>query len=111
MLGKTVAEVGRTISPREFGYWMAYYNIEPFGPLQDSQRAGMIAATVANTTPGVKRSYAPVDFFAELEVASAEPEGEEDDEAAQLAIEQREMALARAIMTGLRKRGAVKEQG
>lgn len=95
-MGKPVAELRRLVSPREFGYWMAYYNIEPFGPLQDSHRAGTVAAVVANVAPGVKEVVVAEDFFPELK-AVHELALEDEDPAA---IEAREMAAMRRGLEG-----------
>lgn len=109
VLGKTVGEVQRQISPRELGYWMAYFNIEPFGPLQESLRAGTLAATIANTTPGIKQRFAPADFFAELEVGERKLDDDEEDEDAAIAREEREMAIVRAaVRSGARGQDGVK---
>lgn len=47
-LGKTVHELLSTISGNELAEWMAYEQIEPFGPLVEDWRAGQVCATVAN---------------------------------------------------------------
>lgn len=43
---------------RELSEWMAYNEIEPFGPWRDDLRMGILAATVANT--GFGRPDPPV---------------------------------------------------
>ncbi len=40
------------ISSSEFTAWIAYYHLHPFGPLRDDQRAGTIAAMIANVNRG-----------------------------------------------------------
>jgi hypothetical protein len=39
--------------------WQEYYNIEPFGYRVEHRRAGVLAATIANTSGVVKRAYTP----------------------------------------------------
>lgn len=49
---------------------MAYAELEPFGPLQDDARAGMVSSVVANTARDPKkqrRPFEPADFFPALE--------------------------------------------
>lgn len=49
--------------------WLAYFKIEPFGPLQDDLRAGQVAAVVANTHRNRKKktlAWEPKDFFPAL---------------------------------------------
>lgn len=103
VLGKTVAELRRSMSPRELEYWMAYFKIEPFGPLQESRRFGMLAATVANTTPGIKRHYEAADFFSELEVPTTDDEFEDPEDAAIAARDQR---FFDQVMANIRQRKA-----
>lgn len=51
------------IDSRELTEWMAYYQIEPFGPERDDLNAGIIASTIANVNRGKKRKpYRPDDF-------------------------------------------------
>lgn len=47
-LGRTVAELEASLSTDEFAEWMAYWQLEPFGPEIDDQRAGTIAAATYN---------------------------------------------------------------
>lgn len=48
MLGKTVARLNDELGANEFVYWQAYYLDEPFGPLGDDMRAGVIASILVN---------------------------------------------------------------
>lgn len=69
----TVAELGSRMSSAEFMAWVAYAELEPFGPLREDLRAGHIAALIANIarSMGKRPSTAkPSDWFPEL----AEPE-------------------------------------
>jgi hypothetical protein len=47
-LGMSVARCQREVSSAEFGEWIAYYSIEPFGDRIDDLRAGTIASVIAN---------------------------------------------------------------
>lgn len=57
---------------------MAYYKLEPFGPLREDLRAGTVAAIIANANRDPKKSspYSADDFFPEYE----EDEDDENDE-------------------------------
>jgi len=59
----TVGELKERLSSSELTEWMAYFSLEPFGYELDNYRTGVIAATIANTTPGIKKTYKPSDFF------------------------------------------------
>jgi hypothetical protein len=62
----SVSRAQREISSPEFTEWMAYSIWEPFGPEREDQRAGMIAALIANVNrDSSKRSepYDVEDFF------------------------------------------------
>jgi hypothetical protein len=63
-MGRTVDELQRTMTSAEFGEWIAYYSIEPFGERIEDLRAGTVASTVANVNRGKDtRPYAPLDFI------------------------------------------------
>jgi hypothetical protein len=56
------AEIGSA----EFSEWMAYAELEPFGPIREDERAGVVAAVTANVYRDAKRRREPfeaVDFF------------------------------------------------
>ena len=63
-----MAELLARVSSRELTEWMAFASLEPFGPLQDDSRAGVIAATVANVhrDPKKGRPLRPEQFFPSL---------------------------------------------
>ena len=44
------------LNSRDIGKWIAYYAIEPFGPMHDEQIGGVIASTVANCNRGKNQS-------------------------------------------------------
>lgn len=72
------------IDAPEFAEWMAYAKIEPFGPEREDQRAGVIAALIANVNRDSKSKPEPFtveeffpryeDLFADLEGQSKGPE-------------------------------------
>ena len=44
---------------REFGEWMAFYKMNPWGSDRDNLHAGIIASTVANVNRNPKRKRDP----------------------------------------------------
>lgn len=52
------------ITSRQFGEWMAYYNVEPFGDNRADLRSGILASVFANIyrKKGAKQ-YTPADFM------------------------------------------------
>ncbi len=85
----TVAEAQVRVSSDEFAEWQAYAMLEPFGGERDDERAGVIAATLANlqldpkdlepeyrnqpkrTTPFGIRDFLPLPRFVEDDEAEA----------------------------------------
>lgn len=62
-LGRTVSELEASMSSSEFTQWMAFYNVQPFGPERDNVHAGIVASTVANANRGKsQRPFAVSDF-------------------------------------------------
>lgn len=54
------------MTSRQFSEWMAYYQIEPFGPHLDNWRTGQQCSVVANCnrdTKTKKDPYVPSDFM------------------------------------------------
>lgn len=45
-LGSTVAELQRKMSSAEFGEWLAYYSIEPFGQIRDELRTARVCTSL-----------------------------------------------------------------
>jgi hypothetical protein len=79
----SVKRCRREVDSEEFAGWMAYAELEPFGPLREDERAGVIAALTANVNRDSKHKPVPfvaTDFFpkhpidAALEAAEAELE-------------------------------------
>lgn len=59
----------RHISSAEFTEWLAFYQLEPFGPEAESWRAAMLASVLANVNrdPKVRRKpYTVADFMPEV---------------------------------------------
>lgn len=60
----SVARAKREVDSVEFAYWMAYFNIEPFGERLADIRMGTLAATMANIHRDSKRpAFEPADFL------------------------------------------------
>lgn len=53
------------MSAQEFMQRFVHWQIEPWGPLADAWRAGVVAATVVNCTPRKRgsRPVKPTDFY------------------------------------------------
>jgi hypothetical protein len=80
-LGRTLEELGRTMSSQEFSLWLAMYKFDQWGELRGDERAGLIASTVANFA-GMTRAagaapLSPSDFMLHLP-KHEEPEQEPD---------------------------------
>ena len=59
----TVSELERRMGSRELVEWQVYYSMEPFGQWRDNIHAGLIAATVANTSGRQRKAAAAEDFM------------------------------------------------
>lgn len=60
-MGRTVAELQDAMTAAEFGEWIAFYSIEPFGERIEDLRTGITASVIANVnrakdTPPYKAS-------------------------------------------------------
>lgn len=74
------------IGSAEFAEWMAFAALEPFGPLRDDDRIGVLAALTANVNRDTKRRpepFTPTDFF---------PRHPDDAEGAQAEQQQPDLA-------------------
>jgi hypothetical protein len=80
-LGKDVEEVLAWPWPK-LREWLAYWQIEPFGPLEDSRRAAVMAMSVLS--PWSKASVKPEDLFPELGEKKKLQRPEDQIEAAKL---------------------------
>lgn len=66
-LGMPVGEMLARMSSAELTYWIAYASLEPFGPLAEEQRAGVVASTVYAMNAGKRaKPMGPSDFFPAL---------------------------------------------
>lgn len=52
-----------SMDAREFGTWMAYYGVQPWGEQRGDLRSAIVAATIANSNPYRKGRNARVDEF------------------------------------------------
>ncbi len=63
-LGRTLEELGATMSGWEFGLWMAAYAAEPWGEWRTDYAGGIVAATLANINRKPSASpFSPADFM------------------------------------------------
>lgn len=81
-MGRTLEELGRTMSSQEFALWLELYEEDLWGEMADYHRAGIVAATVANYA-GMMRDKgtgpaSPQDFMPYKPKGSDEPETEPD---------------------------------
>jgi len=80
--------LGDMMTSAEFSEWIAYYNLEPFGPQMDDLRAGTVAATVANVARSkASKALEAKDFFVSLQ------EGQHEQ---RMTVEETIQAFARA---------------
>lgn len=62
-LGRTVNELQRSMTSAEFGEWIAFYSLEPFGDRVDDLRTGIVSSVIANVNRGPNvPAFAPIDF-------------------------------------------------
>ena len=66
-MGRTLQELGESMTADEFGLWLALYRVDPWGEQRADLRAGIVASTVANYA-GMQRSKSagaakPTDFM------------------------------------------------
>lgn len=77
-LGRTVEELGRTMTAAEFSDWQRYAAAEPFGEQRADLRAGIVAAAVANYAGKMRREglppAVPTDFMPFQPPRDPEPE-------------------------------------
>lgn len=63
-LGMSVARAQMEISSAEFGEWVAFFSLEPFGDRIADLRTGVVASTVANVNRGKDTpAFKPLDFI------------------------------------------------
>lgn len=69
-LGMSVRRAQEEISSAEFGEWIAFYSIEPFGDRIEDLRAGITTSVIANANRSKDtKPFKPLDF-----IPWAEPE-------------------------------------
>lgn len=69
-LGKTVSELGQSLTYNEFRQWCTFYQIEPWGDYRADLRAAHIAAAVKNlhaATFNETQDWEPADFMPYLD--------------------------------------------
>jgi hypothetical protein len=79
----TVGELLHRMSAQEFSEWWAFYQMEPWGCEVDDFRAGLVAATVANTSRDAKKHkkpFQPSDFMPNYETPPVPEQSPEDHE-------------------------------
>ena len=79
----TVRELLSTVDSRELSEWWAFYQFEPWGCEIDDFRAGLVAATTANTNRDPKKHkqpFRPSDFMPQRDKPSAPTQTSEDHE-------------------------------
>ena len=93
--GRTVSELERDMTEREYLSWVSFYNNTPFGPDRDNWHAGMIAAMIRNThiqkgakpasakdfmwtTPGDRRTQQTTEFIAGMKRLAVRKNGKEN---------------------------------
>ena len=72
-----VRALQKEITSEQFAEWVAYARLEPWGPLREDWRSGMLAATVANAMAGRRGGtpWGPADFVATLRRPGADARG------------------------------------
>jgi hypothetical protein len=68
----TVSRLLAETTSAELTEWMAFYQLEPFGPERGDLQAGIVAATVANVNRDAKKQkkpYSAQDFMPKFEGA------------------------------------------
>ncbi|QKL72130.1 DUF4035 domain-containing protein [Ralstonia solanacearum] len=62
-MGRTVNELQRAMTSAEFGEWIAFYSLEPFGDRVEDLRTGIVSSVIANVNRGPNvPAFAPIDF-------------------------------------------------
>jgi len=61
--GVPVFELMERMDSAEFGYWIAYSNVDPFGEEIADLRAGTVASTIANCHRTRGAAFKPSDFM------------------------------------------------
>jgi hypothetical protein len=71
-LGMSVARAQTEVSSAEFGEWVAFFSLEPFGDRMADLRAGVIASTFANVNRGKDTPpFKPLDLIPWVDIPEA----------------------------------------
>lgn len=63
-LGRSVAELGQTVSAREMQDWAEYWTLEPWGAMRDNLHTGIMASLLFNANRGQgQEPRQPQDFM------------------------------------------------
>lgn len=59
------------MSSQEFTEWVAYYELNPFGPYRGDIHAGIVASTIANANAPKGKRFQVKDFLPEFQPRTA----------------------------------------
>ena len=79
----TVSRLLAETTSAELTEWIAFYQLEPFGPERGDLQAGIVAATVANVNRDAKKQkkpYSAQDFMPKFEGQGAGGKGQKSPE-------------------------------
>jgi hypothetical protein len=71
--GRTIAEWQEVMSANEFADWVAYYQLNPFGPFRSDVQAATIASTVANANAAKGKKFRIQDFLPQFRTKATDP--------------------------------------
>jgi hypothetical protein len=99
-MGIPIGELQGRVTSREFAEYMAFHELEPFGPEREDLRAGIVASTIANANRDPKKHgpYTADDFMPRYGAADVDDEPDEEELAAK--IERAFAALGGPVTTG-----------
>lgn len=70
--GRTIAEWQEVMSSEEFCEWIAYYEMNPFGPKRDDYQAALIAKTIAQVNAPKGKVFKLDDFMLSFKTRAAQ---------------------------------------
>lgn len=75
-----MAELQSAMSSQEFGEWMAFFQLQPYGEWRQDFRTANLMALIANVNRDPKKSkeFTPQDFMPDFEKALDERQAQED---------------------------------
>lgn len=59
----TIGDLLSRLDSAELSEWMAFYNLEPFGPEAEAYRSSLLAAQIQNYSGFAKKAAQPKDFM------------------------------------------------